>query len=179
MPNLKKQSLLSKTIHSLEESSNFALVKFEKTKQVTFEKLRRELKANSASLTVVKNTLFQKAVNKLVAKNKQLQTFQKQAFPLQENTALLILKNDWSRGLKTFYNFIKTEGTIVFKIGHLDQIVYPQADLKKIAELPSKGELIAKIIGSMKSPLTRTTRAFQFNTQKLVYVLSQKAQKAS
>jgi len=44
-----------------------------------------------------------------------------------------------------------------------------------MAELPSKEELLGKIIGSMKSPMSKFVYALKFNTNKLVYILKQKS----
>jgi ribosomal protein L10 len=49
-------------------------------------------------------------------------------------------------------------------------------DMEKISKLPGKDVLVGKIIGSMKSPISRFTMGIKFNQQKLVYILSQKAQ---
>lgn len=179
MANTKKTSLVDRVITSIQETSNFALVKFEKTKHTTLESLRRDLKKNNASISVVKNTLFEKALNKAASTDKTLTDLKKQALPLKENSALLILKGDWINGLKAFYEFIKKEESIGFKIGLIEKTVYNSDSLKRLAQLPGKDQLIAKVIGSIKSPMARTTRALQFNMQKLVYVLSQKSQQTN
>lgn len=179
MANTKKTSLVDSMISILEETSNFVLVKFHKTKHTTLEKLRRELKKNNASISVVKNTLFEKALNKLDSKDIDVEDLKKQALPLKDNSAFLALKGDWIKGLKAMYEFMKKEESITFKVGQIDKTVYDSATLVKLAQLPGKDQLIAKVIGSMKSPMARTTRALKFNMQKLVYVLSQKSQQTS
>ncbi len=178
MANTKKQSLVDALLQSFEETTNFALVKFEKTKHGTLEELRRALKQNDAQLKVVKNTLFEKAINKISDSSQSVTDLRNKAFPIKENTALIMLKGDWSAGLKAFYDFAKKDKTMTFKVGHLDNNVYEMNDLEKIAQLPGKDQLIGQFIGTLKSPLAATTRSLQFNSQKLVYVLSQRGQQS-
>lgn len=177
MANTKKQSLVDEIQNTIQETKNFILVKFEKTKHTTLEELRRELKKNDASLSVVKNTLFEKAINKLMSQDKTLENVKK-VFPIKESSALMSFKGDWSNALKAFNTFTKKNESMGYKVAHLDSTVYDADSLKRIAELPSKLELLAKVIGGMKSPMAHTTRSMKFNMQKFVYILSQRSQQA-
>ena len=177
MANTKKQSLVTELLDTLEKNNNFALVKFEKTAHTSLEGLRRELKKNDATLKVMKNTLLEKALSKLSSKKNELKNFQKKALPIKENTGLLALKADWNKGLGAFYQYTKKDSTLSFKAAILDNEVYLTDDLNRIATLPSRPELIAKVIGGMKSPSSKLVYAMKFNMQKLVYVLSEKSKK--
>ncbi|MEN9327362.1 MAG: ribosomal protein [Candidatus Parcubacteria bacterium] len=178
MANEKKQNQLQNLLEHLEQGSNFALVKFEKTTHIALETLRKQLRPANAQVRVVKNTLFEKAVNKLSKKHPHLNEFHKKAFPIKENTALLTLGAEWANGLKTFHDYSKKETTVSFKFGYLDESVYNGGDMTTIAQLPSREELIGKVIGGMKSPLYNITYALKFNMQKLVYVLNEKSKQA-
>ena len=85
------------------------------------------------------------------------------------------MKGDWAEGLKAYYEKVKTDNAFSFKFGYIDEQVYEAGDLKKLAQLPSKNELYAKILGGMKNPMVRTTRSLKYNMQKFVYILSQKS----
>lgn len=176
MSNLKKNTQIDELVQDLESASNFALIKYEKTLHTTLESLRKDLKLNDAKLHVVKNTLFEKALRRMASKKKDLNDVAKSAFPLKENTALLMLGEDWSKGLGAFYKFSDKEKSIAFKFGFLEDKAYPADQLKKIAQLPSKDQLVAKLIGTMKAPMYHLTTAMKFNMQKLVFVLNAKAQ---
>lgn len=177
MVNENKQLQVQNLIDLIQGTSNFALVKFEKTLHSTLEALRKDLAKNGAKLRVVKNSLIVKAFNKLAANNKELHDLQKKASDLKENSALLILGEEWNKGLSAFYNFAKKEQSLSFKLGLLDKSVYLSEDLKKIAQLPPKDQLIAKIIGSMKTPVSKFNYSIKFNMQKFVYILSEKSKK--
>lgn len=177
MANTQKQNIVNDLIDLLKKGDNFALIKFEKTLHTRLEALRKDLRTNDAKIRVVKNSLLQKALNKLAEGNKELHAFQKNVKGLKENSAVLILGKEWNKGLSSFYNFIKKETTLSFKLGFLDSNVYIADELKKIAQLPSRDELIAKVIGNMKTPIFKLNHSIKFNMQKFVYILSEKSKK--
>ena len=92
----------------------------------------------------------------------------KKFFPLKETSALLSLGSDWSKGLSAFYQFAKKEKTLGFKFGILDNEGYNESNLTHIAQLPGKDVIMAKIIGSMKSPTAKLVYSLKYNTQKFV-----------
>jgi len=179
MKNLKKLSQLSTVTDFLKKSENFALFKFEKTKHIALEGLRRELLKSGARVKIVKNSILSKSINKLAAEKDggTLRPLQKMTKNLKENTAVISLGKDWSQGMNSFAKVAKTDKTIVFKLGFLDKTSYDATAMDTISKLPSKGELMAKIIGSMKSPTSRFVQALKFTTQKFVMVLNAKVQK--
>ncbi len=175
MVSKQKKSAVESFIEKLQKNSNFALIKFDKTTHQALETLRKSLKKEQSSFLVIKNTLFEKAINKLALKNKNLKELKKKFFPLKDTSALLSLDSDWSKGLHAFYEFVKKEKTLDFKFGLLDNQNYDASTLTQIAQLPGKNQLMAKIIGSMKSPTAKLVYALKYNTQKIVYILSQKS----
>lgn len=179
MKNQKKLSQLSVVSDFLKKSDNFALIKFEKTKHVALEGLRRELRKSGATIKVVKNTILTKSINKLAAQKEHgdLRPFQKMTKSVKENTALVSLGTDWSLGLNAFAKVAKTDKSIAFKLGFLDKTAYDASSMDKLSQLPSKTELMAKIIGSMKSPISRFVTSIKFPTQKFVMVLNAKVKK--
>ncbi len=179
MANTKKLALGQKIQDLLSQYQNFALIKIDKTSHQKLEELRKELKKNQSSFKVVKNTLFEKTINKLTKDNKSMFELAKSFFPLKETSALLLLEKEWNNGLSAFYQFIKKETSLTFKFGQLDQKSYPGEELLKIAQLPSKDQLLANLIGSFKSPSYRLVNSMKFNISKLVYILKEKSKKAN
>jgi len=179
MKNQKKLSQLSVVTDFLKKSDNFALIKFEKTKHIALEGLRRELRQTGATIKIVKNTIFTKSINKLAAEKDHgdLRPFQKMAKSIKEHTAVVSLGKDWSTGMNAFAKVAKKDASIAFKLGFLDKTAYDAVDMKKLSNLPSKAELMAKIIGSMKSPITQFVNNIKFPTQKFVMVLNAKIKK--
>lgn len=158
---------------------NFALVRFEKTSHTSMEVLRRELKKSGGQFKVIKNSILVKTLNHLAINDKKLKEFKTKALPVKENTGIIGLGSDWSKSLSSFYNHAQKEKTLSFKIGILDSEIYLGELLTKIAKLPGREVLYAKIIGSLKSPITKLTYALKFNQSKLVYILKTKAKQAN
>lgn len=175
MANTKKTDIVSDIAESLKSGANFALIKFEKTTHKTLEDLRKQLRKNDARVNVIKNTLFEKAINKLSEDEKTFTKIRNEQFPIKDKTALVVFKGDWIEGLKSYFDFSKKDEAFGFKFGRIDNTVYNDRELVQLAQLPGKDQLVAKLIGTMKNPMARTARALTFNAQKLVYVLSQKA----
>lgn len=176
MANQQKTAIVDQLLEKFAESTNFALVKFEKTSHQALEGLRKDLQKSNASLRVIKNSLFEKAINKLSSEKESFKSLRDKSFPVRDKSAVLFLQEDASTGLKTLFDFSKKDESIGFKVGIIDNNVYTGDELSRIAQLPGRDQLIAKIIGSMKSPMARTTRAMKFNMQKMAMVLNAKAQ---
>lgn len=179
MKNQKKLSQRTEVSDFLKESGNFALIRFEKTTHIALEGLRRELRKAGATLKVVKNTILTKSINQLASEKEysDLHSFQKIVKGIKENTAVVSLGKDWSNGLNAFAKVAQTDKTISFKMGYLDHTSYEGAKMEAISKLPSRGELIAKIIGSLKSPTSRFVYALKFPAQKFAMVLNAKVKK--
>jgi len=158
----------------LKENPNFLLVKLEKTTHQSLESLRKQLRKNDSSLKVIKNTLFQKAVN-LISDKPLFADLKKKFFPMKEPSALVTFKKNWSDPLKTIFQFINKEKTLSFKFALLDSALYKNEEIEKIAQLPGRNELMAKIISSIKSPMSKFVYSLKFNTNKFVYILKTKS----
>lgn len=170
-----KKNQVDSITQLLEKNPNFLLVKIGNTTHLSLESLRKELKKTDAKIKVVKNTLLEKSVNKMALKNSAFKDLKKQFFPLKETSALVALGGRWSEGLKAFYLFSKKDSSLSFKMALLDKIIYNAEKSLEIAQLPSREELLGKIIGSMKSPMSHFVYALKFNTNKFVYILKEKA----
>jgi len=161
----------------LTDKKNFSLIKFTNIPHQKLETLRKQLKEKQAKLTVIKNTLFEKAVENLTHLNDKFKQIKEKFFPLKENSALLTFDGDWTEALSSFYKFAKEEKTLSFKFGFLDGVVYSKEELIKISQLPSKSQLLAKIIAALKSPSFRLSYALKFPPFRLVTVISELSKK--
>ena len=81
------------------------------------------------------------------------------------------MAGDWSASLRALYEFAKKETSVFFKIALLDTVVYEKAALERLAQLPSKVELLGTLIGSLKSPVNRLDYAVKFPMTYFVNVL--------
>jgi len=179
MANQTKKTQVDSLVELLNSAPNFALIKYEKTKHKALEELRHSLKEQESQIRVVKNTLLQKALKTQANSKKEIQELVTKIFPLKESTAVLTLGEDYAKGLKAFQTFAKKDTTVSFKIGILDSSMYLGESLQKIALLPSKLELIAKLIGGLKSTSSKLVYALKFNITKLTLVLKERAKQSN
>ncbi|HLL60884.1 MAG TPA: 50S ribosomal protein L10 [Candidatus Nitrosocosmicus sp.] len=166
MPNVKNISAVDSLVETLQNNPNVVLVGFEKTPHKKMEELRRLLgEDKKAKLAVIKNTLLEVALKK----SKKEEMIDEKAF--FGPSALLVLPEDWTSGLAAFYKFAKEDKSMTLKIGMIDGKTYMKVDLEKLAQLPSKEELVAKLIGVMKSPQRKLVYTLNFNMSRMVNVL--------
>jgi large subunit ribosomal protein L10 len=172
MPNQKKLEKKEELQKLITDKKNFVLVKFESTPHKRLEDLRKILRKKTARFTVIKNTLFEKALEALIEVNQSLKSIKEKFLPLKQKSALITFDGDWVEGLSAFYQFAKEEKSLSFKFGFLDDVVYEPASLLRLSTLPSKQELLAKIIGSLKSPSSRLVYSLKFSPLRLVTLIS-------
>ena len=72
--------------------------------------------------------------------------------------------------LKEFIKETKTEALTV-KAGLVDGQVIDVAAVDALASLPSREELLAKLVGSMQAPISGLVNVLQGNIRNMVYVL--------
>ena len=72
--------------------------------------------------------------------------------------------------LKAFIKETKTEALTV-KAGLVDGQVIDAAAVNALADLPSREELIAKLLGSMQAPVSGLVNVLQGNIRNVVYAL--------
>jgi len=125
-------------------------------------KLRKELREANVEYTVVKNTLLKFAFNEIGITELDEQ--------FNGTTALAISREDPMAAARIICKYAKEIEGDVFsvKAGFMDGAALDAATVKEIADIPPKEVLIAKMLGSLNSPIAG-----------LAMVLDQVAQKQS
>lgn len=119
--------------------------------------LRQKVKLAGGELIVVKNTLLQLALDA--------------GELLPGPTITLLAYEDEIAPIKALAEFARTHELPKIKAGFLAKEPLTKDQVETLANLPTKIELIAKVIGSLKSPLSGLANVLQGNLKKLVYVL--------
>ena len=179
MASTKKQEQVKSIQELIKNTPNFALIGFNKIKHQNFEELRKSVRKTSAKIKVVKNNLVKKALSKLTFEDKKYSAVIKQSKDIQNNTALLILDQDYSGALKSVLDYSKTDENISFKFGLLDGILYESQDLSKIAALPSKDQLLSKLLYIFKGPSSKLYYSLKSPMSKIINVLKSENLKPS
>lgn len=127
--------------------------------------LRKKLRAAKSEYTVVKNTLFKRAL-------KESGIEADVTAQLQGTTAVLFGDADIVAPAKILYKFLKdNEKKPAVKAGIFNQQLLGQDEIERLSKLPSREELIAKAVYGIASPLYGIVNVLQGPIRKLVYAL--------
>lgn len=126
--------------------------------------LRNKLREAGAEFEVTKNSLLKLA---LPTTNYQLPT------ELEGPTATLFAYEDEIAPLKILVKALKDTQKGSLKAGLLNKDILDAVTLTRLANLPTKLELQAKVVGSLSSPLYGLVNVLQENLRNLVFALNQ------
>jgi large subunit ribosomal protein L10 len=135
-----------------------------------FAELRNRLAGASAEYRVVKNTLLRRAL-------KQVE-FPEADAQLTGQTAVVIGDKDVSVVAKVLKTFAAEFEKPVMKGGIVDQSVLTSAQIKALADLPSRDVLLAQILGVISAPAQRLVRLVNTPASQLAQVLRAHSEKA-
>ena len=133
--------------------------------------LRKQLKAAAAEYKVVKNRLARLAV-----KDSPLDPL---GTHFKGPTGLVFTKQDPVAVAKALQAFVKNNPALTIKLGLVDGKVLQPAELKALADLPSREQLRAQIVGALQGPMSRLVSLLQAPMRGLVYVLEARSKGAS
>ena len=112
-------------------------------------KLRADARKQGVQLRVVKNTLVRRAVAGTPFEARS----DKFVGPL-----IYGMSADPVAAAKVLHNFAKTNDKLVIKAGAMANYVMNVADIEKLASMPSRDELLAKLMATMNEPIAKFVR---------------------
>ena len=151
MPNAQvlseKQAIVAALAERLQNAASGVFVDYKGINVADDTKLRAELRDAGIEYTVVKNTLTRFAIDR--AGFNELEPI------LNGTTSLATTTGDPIAPIRIISEYAKKmTGKFNLKAGFMDGKVLPMEELTKIAELPSKEALYAKVLGTMLAPIT-------------------------
>ncbi len=152
----KKSEQLAALEAHLKEAKSVAFTSNQKVTVLEVSTLKKELRAQNALYVIVKKTLIRIAFQNVYGAELDLAT-------LPGQVALVIAKGDALAPLgiaNKYANEWKKEQKITFVGGYMDGRLMDATETKKLATLPSREVLLAKLLGSMMSPLSGLARFF-------------------
>ncbi len=172
----KKQAAVAGIKESLAGAKGVVLTSYSGLTVAQDTELRRELREAGVSYHVVKNTMLRIAANEVGLEGLSEHL---------EGTTAMAYSEDAVAPAKIICGFIKKNkledtGILTVKVGIVEGKVISADEVKALAALPSREELIAKVLGSMNAPITNTVNVLQGVIRNAVYVLDAiRAQKES
>jgi large subunit ribosomal protein L10 len=133
-------------ITKLKEKKNIILTNFSGTKVKGLNQLRRNLREKGAEYKVVKNNLFRRALKEAGCKDISEQ--------IRGPIAVAFTDGDLSEVAKVLKEFKKEYENFNYSIGIMQNMVYNEGEIKRIAELPSKDVMIAQLMYLISGPAT-------------------------
>lgn len=115
--------------------------------------LRRQLRDAGITYKVYKNTMMNFAF--------QGTEFEGLSDLLNGPSALAISKDDATAPARVLCNFAKTADKLEIKGGVVEGKVYDAAGIAEVSLIPSRDELLSRLLGSMQSPITNFARVIK------------------
>ena len=161
----KKKEELDALKKDLEQAKNLFVAQFQGMTVSQDTELRQKIRDTKSSYRVVKNTLARKAAEGTAAEG-VAKTF-------DGSTAIAYNANDPVSLAKALTAYAKTNPLFVFKAGVVEGRVINLADITAIAAMPSKEELIAKLLFLVNSPAQRLAVVMNGVARNLAVVMKQ------
>ncbi len=165
----QKETLVEQYSTGFAEAPHAFLLDFKGVSVTQATELRTQIRESGGSYEVVKNTLA-----RIAAEGKPLAELDEH---FQGPTAVAYTDDDPVGLAKALTDFAKTVPAIEFKGGLLDSQAVAAEAIQDIAKMPSREELIAKLLFLLQSPVTRFVRGLSAISRDFVVVLDQIAQK--
>ena len=145
MPRPNKVAIVEEITADMKATEAYYLVDFRGITVTEATDLRGRLRTVDASLTVVKNTLAKRAAAEAGVEGLDVL--------LEGPTAIAFCRGDLVAPAKVLQGFIREKKKLVIKGGYLQSRVLQAAQVEQLATLPSREELIAKVVGGIAAPL--------------------------
>lgn len=160
----KKQEVLEDLKEQIAKQKAMVLVGITGLKVKDISDLRRKLKSSDGNLKVIKKTLIEKAFkeNKL--------DFDKRKY--KEEMAVAFGFKDELLPAKTVYRAGLANDKLKILGGFINNEFNEAESIVALAKLPSREELLAKLVGSISAPVSNLVYALNYNIKGLVYALS-------
>lgn len=172
MPSQKNLNQVKLITQKLEKAKTVVLADYSGLSVDLQQDLRQKVIEAGGELMVAKNTLIKIAVKNL-------------KYPLEDltdsfigPTIALFCYQDPIAPLKALAQFADNHQLPQIKAGFLQKEPLTKNQVKQLAKLPSKVELIQKTVNTIKAPLTGFVNVLSGNLQNLVYALKAIRQQA-
>ncbi len=160
----QKKQALEKISSKLKEAKGVVFSSFTGLTVSQMEELRGKLREENSELVVAKKTLLKKSLKEAGQEDVPVDEF--------AGGVSMVVGDDEVAPAKVVAEFAKENEVVEFYGGILEEKFIDQAKVKELSKLPGKQELLAKMVGSMKAPISGFANVLSGNLRNLVYVLN-------
>lgn len=166
----QKEEIVKNLVEKLQKSKSAVFANFGGLKVQDAEKLRKSAKKEQAEVLVAKKTLLKIALKKAGIEEVDVEKF-------ENGVATLVSYNDEIVGPKLATNFSKENKALSLLAGLLmdrpaGHRLLTLEQVKALGALPGRLELLAKLVGSVKSPISGFVNVLSGNLRGLVNVFN-------
>lgn len=160
----QKQKIIEELKENIENQKAMVFVDFSGLKTKDLFELKNKLKQSGAILKVCKKTLLC-----LALKTKKIAVNVKN---LQGQIAVVFGFEDEMAPLKQAYQFSQTNESLKILGGFLENEFQEKDYILTLAQLPSRQELWARLVGSVSAPMANFVNVLQANIKGLILALN-------
>ena len=171
MDRTEKRDMVASLSEGIGKASNAFLIDFTGITVPQVTELRDKIRATESEYIVVKNSLALLAIKD----SPLVDLSEKFAGP----TAIAYNSSDAVVLAKALKTFSKDVPALQFKGGLLDGQIVSSEQIKEIADLPSREELVSKLLFLLQSPIRNLVTVLNANVKNIAVVLDQIAAKKS
>ena len=145
-----KQPIVQAIVDDIAGAQSIVLVDYRGLTVAEDTELRKQLREAGIIYKVCKNTMMKRAFEG--TDFAQLDEY------LEGPSAIAISKDDATAPARIICKFAKTAQALEVKAGVVEGTVYDANGVAELSKVPSREELLSKLLGSLQSPITNLAR---------------------
>ena len=145
-----KQPIVQEISENIKEAQSVVVVDYRGLTVAEDTQLRKELREAGVTYKVYKNTMMNFAFKGT--------DFESLAPVLEGPSAIAIATEDATASARILAKFAKANPALEIKAGVVEGTFYDANGMKAVASVPSREELLSKLLGSLQSPITNLAR---------------------
>lgn len=148
-----KQPIVQAIADDIKDAQSVVLVDYRGLTVAQDTELRKQLREAGVIYKVCKNTMMKRAFEGTEFAG--LEEY------LEGPSALVVSKDDATAPARIICKFAKTAEALEVKAGVVEGNVYDAAGINELSKVPSREELLSKLLGSLQSPITNFARVIK------------------
>ena len=148
-----KQPIVAAIAEDVKDACSVVLVDYRGLTVAQDTELRKQLREAGIIYKVCKNTMMKRAFEGT--------EFEGLAQYLEGPSAMAVSKDDATAAARILCKFAKDADKLEVKAGVVEGTVYDEAGVKALATIPSREELLSKLLGSIQSPIANFARVIK------------------